>query len=207
MSQVDELFDAFKAARAAGGRPRAADYLDQVEGRQRQLLGELISKHVDAAPAPRRSLADIKADPIAQQAMAAAEPALRASETWPVVLPAARHEAQLARTTLVQRLADALGVGERAEKVGDYYHRMETGTLPPAGVSSRVLEALGTLLGTTAEQLREAGARTVPPAAGGGVFARGAGGVEVDVAGPAAAADRGPDAERDEVDRLFLDGE
>jgi hypothetical protein len=59
--------------------------------------------------------------------------------------------------------------------VARYYHGMERGTLPAAGVSDRVLRALAAVVGTTAEALREAGSR--PAAAGtreaaGSAFAR-----------------------------------
>src|SRR5438046_2361078 len=42
-------------------------------------------------------------------------------------------------------------------KVEGYYHEMEQGLLPSAGVSSRVLEALGEIVGASAQFLREVG--------------------------------------------------
>ena len=42
-----------------------------------------------------------------------------------------------------RRLAERLGVTSREAKVERYYHEMEQGLLPPAGVSDRVLDALG----------------------------------------------------------------
>src|SRR5204862_6879843 len=78
------------------------------------------------------------------------------ASTWPVVLPRLRHGARLKRSELVARLAGALGVAGREEKVERYYHAMEQGLLEPAGVSDRVLDALAGLTGTTRDALRAA---------------------------------------------------
>ena len=95
---------------------------------------------------------------------------------WPAVLPGLRERARLKRAELVARLADALGVSGGEKKVADYYHRMEQGTLPASGVSDRVLEALGKLVGTSAAALRRAGQAAAEPGgaapAAGAVFAR-----------------------------------
>ena len=63
------------------------------------------------------------------------------------------------RAELVSRLAAELGAGDREAKVAGYYHAMEQGTLPAAGVSDRVLEALGRIVGESAAALRAAGRR------------------------------------------------
>ena len=110
--------------------------------------------------APRRSW-----DPVAYEASPAKAAVDRVYEslegvsgTWPELLPALRNRARIKRSELVRRLADALGVGDRAERVGDYYNRMEHGRLPAEGVSSRVIEALAGIVGASAEAIREAGA-------------------------------------------------
>ena len=66
---------------------------------------------------------------------------------WPAVLPALREKARLKRSDLVARLAAALGVQDKEEKVGSYYHEMEQGLLPSEGVDDKVLDALGSILG------------------------------------------------------------
>ena len=66
---------------------------------------------------------------------------------------------------MVARLAAALGFPDREAKVARYYHAMEQGTLPADGVSDRVLEALGRIVGESAEALRAAGRTLAPPAA------------------------------------------
>ncbi len=52
-----------------------------------------------------------------------------------------------------------LGVAGREQKVGDYYHRMEHGSLPASGVSKRVLVALWEIYGSSAERLEKVGQR------------------------------------------------
>lgn len=204
---ADELFEAYKAADAAGEDPSPHAYLQRAPEAERRLLEQLIDAYLDLAelPEPRRSLAAFKQDPVAQRAMAAAEPALRGLESWVSLLPAARHAAQVPRTGLIQRLADALGVGDRADLVGDYYHRMETGSLPAAGVSDRVLQALAEIIAVPADRLRAAGERLAPPSSGSGaVFARTAS-ADIPLASMPAPEDEDLDSE-DEVDRLFTGG-
>ena len=132
---------------------------------------------------------------------------------WPAVLPGLRERARLKRSDLVARLADALDVSDRREKVAEYYHRMEQGTLAAGGVSDRVLDALGKLVGTSAAALRGAGQATVQPGGAapgaGAVFARTA---QPDEAWPDPAAP-GPQPaapasreQLDDVDRLFTGG-
>ena len=64
------------------------------------------------------------------------------------------------------RLAAALGVGDRKDKVAGYYHEMEQGLLPARGVSDRVLDALGRIVGETAQSLRDAGRALAPSGEG-----------------------------------------
>ena len=96
---------------------------------------------------------------------------------------------------------------QTSAKVGAYYHQMEQGTLAAAGVSNRVLEALGQIVGETAQALREAGGAPVggPAGAPPQAFARRA---HTPGAAPMrASAARPPETgEWDEVDRLFRGG-
>ena len=76
-------------------------------------------------------------------------------------------------------LAGELGVGgARGRKVAGYYHAMEQGTLPAAGVSDRVLEALGARSSARAPQVLRAAGRAArstapPPRADAAAFAPG----------------------------------
>ena len=85
---------------------------------------------------------------------------------------------------------------------------MEQGLLPAAGVSDRVLEALGRIVGETAQVLRDAGRALTPsgegPAAPAAAFARRA---YVEPAGtPSPGTQPSPAGEWDEVDELFRGG-
>lgn len=126
---------------------------------------------------------------------------------WPAALPRLRRQARLRRDELVRRLAAKLGVAGREAKVGRYYHQMETGTLEPAAVSRRVLDALASVLGVSADELVDAGElRGFPSPLAQGAFGR-AYGTE-DHIDPGAEALGKIDAEEewDEVDELFRGG-
>ena len=199
MSTVDELFDRYKAAFAAGERPDPAAFLAGVEGGDRRELAALIDGYLAGGARPSftpEAFAAAQASPLAQRVMQSL------NETWPELLPAARDRAGVLRSDLVTRLAEALGVSARRDKVERYYHQMERGVLEPAGVSDRVLRSLGEIVGVSAERLRAA-ARVVPPPPAAPTFARTA--FRSRMAAPAAAKAPEP-PEWDEVDELFRGG-
>jgi hypothetical protein len=157
MPDVERLLQEFIAEDRAGGAADPLDYLARVEGGDRSELEALIDGYL--ARASRRPF-----DPGAfagSRAEANAAHVARAlggvSGAWPVVLPRLRHRARLRRTDVVQQLAQQLGAEAQRDKIAGYYHAMEQGTLPAAGVSARVLDALARVLGVTAARLREAG--------------------------------------------------
>lgn len=209
MTEVDRLFSSFVAAERAGSDPDPREFLRRVTGPARAELGALIEGHLERAP--RRAFdAEAYRGSRAERVMASLTGPAGA---WPALLPELRDEAQLPRDALVHRLAAALGVSGREEKVHRYYHEMERGLLPPGGVSGRVLEALGEILGASAEALRRAGeglggsaGMAGGPSEAAPAFARAA------PAGPAssgslvAGQDSGGDDEWDEVDELFRGG-
>jgi hypothetical protein len=172
MLEVQELLEAFIAEDRG---PSAADplpYLARVDGLAREELELLIDAYL--ARAPRRAvdpaaLRGPEAHGLAPGAWALAERVERsylgAAGEWPILLPRLREQARLPRRTLVTALAQRLGVEDETDRVADYYHQMEQGLLPAAGVSDRVLSALGVLLGQGAERLRAAGRAIAPPAA------------------------------------------
>jgi hypothetical protein len=203
MSTVDDRFDRFRAAYRTGEEADPQTFLEGLAGSERRELEVLIDAFLLHAPGDaddEQALTAFRASPIGAGLRAAID--ARMAETWPELLPRLRNEAELTRATLVQRLAGALGVGDRERKVGGYYHRMEIGDLEPAGVSDRVLEALGRIVGASAERLRAAGSAPPAQAAGGAVFAR----VAMPAAAAAPVAQPRREAERDEVDELFTGG-
>ncbi|WP_028062066.1 hypothetical protein [Solirubrobacter soli] len=188
MTDVDALLADFIAADRSGVAD-PAPYLARVSGTDRVELEALIDGYL--ARAPRRAF-----DRGAFEASPAAG-VVAALEGWPALLPRLRERARLRPAELVARLAAELGVGGREAKVGSYYGRMEAGTLPVSGVSNRVLEALGRIVGESAVVLRAAGTLAPPPPPAPAV-AR--------MAAPAAAEFAGAMPERDEVDVLFTGG-
>ena len=91
--------------------------------------------------------------------------------------------------------------------VARYYHGRERGTLPATGVSDRVLDALATIVGVSAERLREAGregAGAAPGPAATVAFARvGEPDPQYADEGRPAGAGAGEQEAHDEIDDLF----
>jgi hypothetical protein len=199
MDDLNRLFTEYKEAYGAGaGDPRP--FLERAAPGDRPLLAALIDAFLEEAP--RQAFSENDA------ASAVTDEVHRtlagASGLWPALLPRLRGRARLRRAEVVSQLAARLGAQGLQEKVGLYYHQMEQGLLPESGVSDTVLEALGRIVGYTAEALRKAGqlpAPGPPRTDEGAAFARATYG---EAAEPAATAPR-PDA-WDEVDRLFRGG-
>jgi hypothetical protein len=169
MSDVGEIMREFTQAfrRDPAADPR--EFLERVEGTDREELRLLIEGFLTQAPRQKWDL-DAFVGSMADRAMAAAGPPAAA---WPKLLPELRQRARLSRATVVARLAAALGFPEDEARVASYYHRMELGGLSPMGVSTRVLERLGEIVGVSAASLREAGRLgEAGSGSGGEVFAR-----------------------------------
>jgi hypothetical protein len=202
MAEVERLLREFVAELEERGEADPRPYLDRLEGLDRDELEALIDAYLDRAPARDW-------DPAAFEASSAREltDRLHSSLTgqsgfWPSLLPRLRHRARLRRGEVVERLASELGVAAQGEKVGGYYHRMETGLLPSEGVSDQVLAALAGIYGWSAEALRRAGRPLEPREwkAEAPVFARSqapAEAIEVE------SLDRAEPEQWDEVDELF----
>jgi hypothetical protein len=170
MTDVEQLFTEYVAQHRAGDAdPRP--FLSRAEGGERIELAALIDGYLARSPgrewdaeAFKGSPAQLAAEQIAggwdleEGGEAGAEEALG----WRELLPALRNQAQVMRRELVAKLADAVGHPGEAGRIGAYYHQMETGKLPAEGVSNRVLEALGGILGESAERLRAAGSVVHP---------------------------------------------
>lgn len=209
MADAYTLLQQYISEHRGGGDADPRRWLDQVEGPERAKLAGLIDVYLEQAP--------MRAwDPDAFRESGLGDFATRLNESlysdaglWPVLLPSLRERARLKRSDLVARLAAALGAQDKQEKVGSYYHRMETGELPSEGVNDKVLDALGSILGQSAEALRNAGrviggageaAAEVEPAFARSVLA------DQMVAESRAPASPGTEEEPDEVDRLFRGG-
>jgi hypothetical protein len=157
MTSVSRLLAQYVEEHRSGGEADPSAYLERADPKQRPELAALIDAYL--ARVPRRPFDEAAfRESRSQATVDALERAIAgASGQWPVALPQLRRRAGLKRGQLVERLAQSLGVGARGEKVGLYYHQMEQGLLPADGVTDRVLEALASLLGSSARALREAG--------------------------------------------------
>jgi hypothetical protein len=157
MSDVERLLHEFIAEDRATGPADPSGYLARVEGTARAELAALVDAYLTRAPRRPFDRSAFEASPARLTAEALARSLAGTAGTWPALLPRLRDRARLRRAEVVQRLASELGAGEREDKVARYYHQMEQGTLPAAGVSDRVLEALGRIVGESAGALRAAG--------------------------------------------------
>jgi hypothetical protein len=206
MTDVDRLLEEFIADDRAGGLADPAAYLARASAPDRAELEALIDGYLARAPRRAFDAAAFVTSPAARVVASLAG----SSGTWPSLLPRLRERARLKRAELVARLAADLGVGGREAKVAAYYDAMEQGTLASSGVSDRVLEALGRIVGESAAALRAAGTLAPPPPpAPGAAFARVAAAAPAfSSAGgaPARARAEAAEPERDEVDELFTGG-
>jgi hypothetical protein len=211
VTEVDRLLRDYVEAHRAGGDASPGPWLDRVAGAERAKLAALIDAYLEQAPRRSFSRERFEASPAAALADSVARSLEGRAGLWPSLLPRLRDRARIRRSDLVAELAARLGAHAQRDKVAAYYHRMEQGTLDADGVSDTVLEALGRIVGQSAEALREAG-RALPP---GG--ARGAPAADVPAFArttrPGARPEAGSQApepgaaeERDEVDRLFRGG-
>jgi hypothetical protein len=208
MDSVETLLGEYIEEHRRGGSADPVAYLSRATPGERRELAALIDGYL--ARAPRTPLGEQpRPDQRADTTIEALSRSIGgAAGLWPALLPRLRDSAGLKRKDLVARLAGALGVSDREPKVGRYYHEMELGLLPAAGVADRVLEALAKLVGTTASELRDAGAALgegIGVSAQAEAFAR-----TVSLEASAAPAREGAapenDEERDEVDELFCGG-
>lgn len=157
MADVERLLSDYIAEHRAGGDADPVEFLDQLDGTDRDELAALIDAYLVRSPgqawdeqAFHGSEAEILTARLARSFGSRAG-------LWPVILPRLRERAQVMRADLVERLAGALGAQDKAEKIDGYYHEMEQGLLPSEGVDDSVLSKLGDILGTSAEFLRKAG--------------------------------------------------
>ena len=205
MSDIERLLADYIAEHRAGGEADPREYLSRASPARRTELAALIDAYLVRAPRQHFQEADFRGSR-AERTVDELERAIAGrSGLWPALLPRLRDQAGLKRSELVERLAAALGVGDRTDKVAGYYHEMEQGLLPARGVSDRVLEALGKIVGETAQALRDAGQALTPPETGRAgapaAFARRAF-AEPTGAAPPGAPPPHP-GEWDEVDELF----
>lgn len=205
MSDVDRLLAEYVAEHRAGGDADPREFLTRASTTQRTELVALIDAYLARAPRQPFDEESLRGSN-AERTVDALERAIAGKAgLWPALLPRLRDRAGLKRSELVERLATALGVGDRQDKVAGYYNEMEQGLLPAQGVSDRVLDALARIVGETTQALREAGRALTPsregPTAPPAAFARRAHAEPARTPSPDVKGRR--EGEWDKVDELF----
>lgn len=215
MTDLDTLLRQYIERFEAGGDVDPNDLLSRAQPGEREELRELIAGYLEHAAPAQRWDAHAFEGSLSQAAVDRVRAEWQAAEgELPVELVRLRNERQITRADLVTRLADSLGVSGAREKVAFYYHQLERGLLPAEGISSRVWEALGELLDTSADALRRAGAAMRPPPTRGApsAYARTAAPPPPEYATPQASeepttvSDTEHTEKPDDVDRLFTGG-
>ncbi len=167
MTEVDERLRAYIQRFESGGETDPADLLKGLDPPARAELSALIEGYLEHGAPPAAWDPDAFEGSISERAVArVAEQWSAASGELPHELVALRNERKLMRREVVARLAEKLGFTDDQEKVGFYYHQLERGLLPSEGVSSKVFDALSSILDTSTDVLRRAG-ESVAPSAGG----------------------------------------
>lgn len=166
MAELTERFEDFRRRFEAEGFANPQEYLEGLDERDRLELEILIERFLLEQPPRPWNQAEFEssgATEVAERVFAAV-----AGER----LKDLRDAAQMSRATLVKRLAEELGVADKSERVGFYYHHLELGNLAVDRVSQRVFEVLSSLLGVGVERLRRAAERPVELGGGEPLFAR-----------------------------------
>ncbi|MBK5110481.1 MAG: hypothetical protein JJE10_03835 [Thermoleophilia bacterium] len=209
---VETIFDEYVAAFDVGDLD-PKPFLARVEGTDRRVLEELIDGFLESdLRSPEWDPVAFQASPAAAVSDAIAVSLEGRSGQWPEFLPHLRQEKEILREDVVAGLARELEATDEAEKqkVKDYYHDMEQGTLPESGVSDRVIGALAAIYETSAEKIRQAGRALGPRRGfeGGPVFARrlSDSDFETTLEGSAETPARRAEAP-DRIDRLFTEAD
>lgn len=202
MAELTERFERFRRQFEAEGFANPQEYLEGLGKEDRLELEILIERFLVEQPPRPWNEAEFEAGGAAEVAdrVYAAITSERLKDL--------RDAAQISRATLVERLAEALGVGGKSERVGFYYHHLELGNLAADGVSQRVFEALSSLLGVGVERVRRAAERAAGTRGGEPLFARSVTGTRpiFDVAEVLHRELPGAPESDDEVDALFTGG-
>jgi hypothetical protein len=158
MPEVQELLSEYIAEHKAGGEADPRVYLERVEGLDRAELATLIDAYLARSPGREWDADLYKGSPAERVTEDFARSLEHGSAGWwPTLLPQLRKRLGIQRGQVVATLSEALGAAGEEERVADYYHQMERGTLDSSGVSDRVLDALAGIYGTSAKLLREIG--------------------------------------------------
>jgi len=153
---ADTLFTDYVISHQAG-EVDPVPFLDRAAEGEREILVTLIDAYLVQAPGKVWDPTAFNGTPAQRMVEPLTLALAGVSGAWPVVLPSLRNRVRIKRRDFVEKLATGLGYPKTAGVVEEYYHAMEHGDLPAEGVSNKVLEVLGGLLGTNPESLRKEG--------------------------------------------------
>lgn len=178
----------------------------------RRILGLKIEAFLETGPVPDPEMMSPD-DPRVVEAAAALMPRLDGrAGGLSLLLARRRQKLELSQAGMVKALGQELGASEpEREKIDAYYHDLEWGTLPAAGLADQVVEAMARILRTTSDSLREAG-RTLGPARAsstGPVYARMVeedGAIHDIASAPSSVSPSREATPPDRIDRLFTGG-
>jgi len=187
---LDQIVEEFRTAYLAGERPDVADLISRAPEADRDELGRRIRMVLAEEPPP---------DP-APETLVMVQAMLRGEQP----LIALRGSKGLTRDAVVRQLCQRLGMSpDKESRVAEYYHDLETGQLPLAGIRDRVFDALASALGVARSSLMLQGPGPSDREAGVTAFARQAGPDDL-LSQPIPL--MSPSGQPDEVDDLFTGG-
>jgi len=188
VSLLDDLAEEFRREYSGGSHPDAAAFLERAPEADRPELGRRIRLILAEEPPPDPAPETL----LMVQAMLRGQPPLLELRT----------AKGMTRDQVVSDLREELGLEPAKEqRVAVYYHELENGQLPLAGIRDRVFEAVAKVMGVARASLMLKGPQAGAPDAEPMVFARAEPGTEVSLDALAALP-----GDPDEVDDLFTGG-
>ena len=169
--RVSQAFDQY-VARFRDGRGDAKPFLNQFDGDERRELEALIEAFISTGPVSEPDRSDPRVAALLDRVTAGLE---GRSGGLSEKLAALRMKAQMTQEGVIKALAQALEASPaQEEKIDDYYHRLEWGSLPASGLSDQLFQLLGKILRVDPAELRDSVSELGPSqgARSGPVFAR-----------------------------------
>ena len=169
MSDVDRLLADYIAEHRAGGEADPREYLSRASPAQRTELAALIDAYLARAPRQQFDRSDVpRLERRAHRRRARARDRRPGRAVARAAAPPARPcRAQAQRTRRAARRGARRRATARTRSPATTT-RWSRACCPPQGVSDRVLEALGRIVGETAQALRDAGRALTPSGEGPG---------------------------------------
>jgi hypothetical protein len=165
MSAVEAVFlEALEDLRG-GRRQPMESYLERVPSSEREQLAGMLAAYFAA----QRTPADPHGEPeVFERTLATVDRVMAEASGQAGLLPGMLVELSrtrgIRRSEIVERLRQRLDLPERATGLlNDLYHRLESGTVPGPGLTSRLLDALGAVLQMPRQELDVASLPVGPP--------------------------------------------